>query len=81
MSTAICRIPSANGSAAKHAAIATHENTTMPRCAPLRSASQPQPAGAKARATCGSASTSAISAAPSPRQASQSGKYATYAAE
>lgn len=41
---------------------------TMARRAPLASASQPQAAGAKMRVSGGSASTQAISIAPSPRQ-------------
>ena len=60
---------STNGSAANPAAAAAHENTTIARRAPVRSASQPQPAGANVRMICGSASTQAISTAPKPRQA------------
>ncbi len=51
----------------------------MPRAAPLRSASQPQNEGATTRATCGIASTSAMSPALKPRAARYSAKYGTNA--
>jgi hypothetical protein len=57
------------GKTAKAAAETAHENATTARCAPARSASQPHAAGAKMRASGGSASTEAISTALKPRLA------------
>ena len=62
------------GKSAKHAALAAQAKTTMARCAPVRSASAPQAAGATMRASCGSASTHAICAAPRPRAARYGGR-------
>jgi hypothetical protein len=42
---------------------------TIARCAPVRSAITPQAPGAATRASCGSASTQAISAGVKPRAA------------
>ena len=58
-----------SGSSAKQAAFAAHEKATIARCIPVRSAIHPQAAGATMRASCGKASSHAISAAPSPRAA------------
>jgi hypothetical protein len=57
------------GRKAKAAAVTAQEKTTMPRCAPLASASQPHAAGAKVRASGGRARTQAISTALKPRSA------------
>lgn len=69
ISPAIAAVPAATGSKRKVTPITAQENTTMPRWAPLRSASQPHAAGANTRASGGSASTNAISPASSPRRA------------
>ena len=76
MSSAIQPTPCASGSSAKHATMLAHESSTMPRCAPLWSASQPQAAGANMRAAAGSDSTNAISPALRPRAERYGGKYA-----
>ena len=61
--------PGTYGIAAKPAASAAHDATTTARRASARSASQPQNVGAKMRASCGIASTVAISVGCSPRPA------------
>ena len=56
--------PGMSGSKAKQAVLAAQENTTMPRCQPVRSASAPHAVGATIRTKGGSAMIHAISAAP-----------------
>jgi hypothetical protein len=66
--------PGIAGSKAKQATFATLARTTIARSAPVRSASVPQAPGATTRASCGSASTQAISPAFKPRAARYGGK-------
>ena len=61
--------PGITGSSAKHTALAAEARTTIVRLAPVRSASAPQAPGASTRASCGAASTQAISLALKPRAA------------
>ena len=60
---------SVNGINANPAAVAAHDAATMARCAPVRSAIEPQAVGTMMRAIAGSASTPAISTAVKSRLA------------
>ena len=65
---------SVNGNAANETAVTAQEKTTIARCAPLASASQPHAGGAKVRASGASASTQAICMALNCQSARYSGK-------